>query len=99
MVASSEYSLCTQAKIPPALGAIHNYICIHNPDDDVHEDEDYDSDAEECSQAPPDGPLCLEDLGQHISKEEKDRATERQDAMAIAMWGNYVEEQHCRGEL
>ena len=99
MVASPEYSLRTQAKIPPALGALHNYIHIHDPDDDAHEDDDYDSDAEEYSCAPPDRPLHPEDLGQHISEEEKDWATERRDAIAMAMWENYIEEQCHRGEL
>jgi hypothetical protein len=26
-----KYSMCLQARIPPALGVIHNFICIHDP--------------------------------------------------------------------
>jgi hypothetical protein len=26
-----KYSMCLQARIPPALGAIHNFIRIHDP--------------------------------------------------------------------
>jgi hypothetical protein len=35
MVAAPEYNLWTQAKIPLALGALQNFICIHNPTDDA----------------------------------------------------------------
>ncbi|KAL0954111.1 hypothetical protein HGRIS_005257 [Hohenbuehelia grisea] len=33
MTAAPEYSIATQAMIPCALAALHNFITIHDPDD------------------------------------------------------------------
>jgi hypothetical protein len=41
MVAASEYNLWTQAKIPLALGALHNFICVHDPANEAKTAYDY----------------------------------------------------------
>ena len=42
-MAAPEYSLQTQAKISLALGSLHNFIHINDPDDDAfHEDDNED---------------------------------------------------------
>jgi hypothetical protein len=38
MVAAPEYSLQTQSKIPLALAALHNLICVVDPDDEADMD-------------------------------------------------------------
>jgi hypothetical protein len=32
-----EFSMAIQARIPPALCAVHNFICIHDPDE-IHDE-------------------------------------------------------------
>lgn len=92
MASSSEYNVNTQAKIPCALAALHNYIRIHDPEDDGDsEGEDYqdehasgaDNDMEEEEPDP-------ELLGTHISNAEKRRATARRDKIAQDMWADYL---------
>lgn len=94
MTSPAEYDIHTQAKIPCALAALHNYIRIHDPEDDGDsEDEDYqsehgsgaDNDVEEDEPDP-------ESLGGHISNAEKQRATARRDRIAQEMWVDYLRE-------
>lgn len=94
MTSPAEYDIHTQAKIPCALAALHNYIRIHDPEDDGDsEDEDYqsehgsgaDNDVEEDEPDP-------ESLGGHISNAEKQRATARWDRIAQEMWVDYLRE-------
>jgi hypothetical protein len=82
MVAAPEYTVETQAKFPPAMAAIHNFIRIHDPDDINREAE---KEAERC-------PPCRQpgNLGGDISRREIRRATKRRDDIAIAMWEQYV---------
>jgi hypothetical protein len=87
MVVSPEYSLQTQAKIPLALGSLHNFIRISDPGDDARDDEDYCDDEDQTSFSQPD--INSEHLGQHISQAEKDRASDVRDQIAIAMWEDY----------
>ena len=98
MAAAAEYGLRTQAKIPGALGALHNFIRIKDPDDKAQEEDDHN----EGNNNPvpfPDTPIPPEDLGQHVSQAEKIRAGARRDAIAQAMWVDYLNELHQRGEL
>jgi hypothetical protein len=42
-----KYAMCIQARIPPALSAIHNFIWIHDPgdiNDFTYEDFDFNID-------------------------------------------------------
>jgi len=96
MSAAAEYNLRTQAKIPCALAALHNYIRIHDPDDDATEDFDFLDDS--TTETNPYGNLHQEsdDLGGHISNAEKQRASDRRDDIARAMWADYERERELR---
>ena len=92
MASSSEYNIHTQAKIPCALAALHNYIHIHDPEDDGDsEAEDYqdehmsgaDNNMEEDEPDP-------KSLGTHISNAEKQRASARRDQIAHDIWADYL---------
>ncbi|KAF8153669.1 hypothetical protein BJ912DRAFT_868623, partial [Pholiota molesta] len=92
MAAAAEYDLRTQAKVPGAIAALHNFIRIHDPDDLAREDSD-DSDSEsEGIPNQPEIPITPETLGGHISQAEKNRANAKRDQIARAMWEDYVEE-------
>jgi hypothetical protein len=93
-----EYPIDTQAMMIPAIGALHNFVRIHDASDDA-------VDLSTESDAP--GPIQREDsmqdfiemqpreispeeLGMEISAEERVRATNRRDAIAQKMWEDYV---------
>ncbi|KIK42151.1 hypothetical protein CY34DRAFT_45843, partial [Suillus luteus UH-Slu-Lm8-n1] len=40
MVAAPKYSLVVQTKLVPALCVLHNFICVHDPDDNEEGDEE-----------------------------------------------------------
>lgn len=83
MVAAPEYPLKTQAKFPPAMAAIHNFIRLHDPDS-----VDRDAEIEVERQPPHHQPG---DLGTgSISRRERERATAKRDNIAKAMWAQYV---------
>lgn len=93
MVASPEYDLRTQAKIPLALGSLHNFIRIMDPDDEATDDEDEpESSIVHTTEINPDH------LGGNISQAEKDRAGATRDRIAIAMWEDYQRVLMERGE-
>jgi hypothetical protein len=89
MVASPEYNLCTQAKIPAALASLHNFICIHDPDDDAHCEDDYADDKARPEQSEPQQNINIEKLGGYISNAEREEASARQDANEKAIWTDY----------
>ena len=94
MSAAAEYSLSTQAKIPGAIAALHNFIHVHDPDDLAHDDGDNsdDSETEDFEYFNTgDNPITPESLGGHISQAEKDRASAKRDEIAMAMWNDYEE--------
>lgn len=69
-----------QAQIPPALCAIHNFICVHDADEIYEFDDDaQDLDTENYS-----------DLAQGpAGAAEKTRAGLKRDQIADAMWESY----------
>ena len=82
LLLAQEYSLATQALIVPALAALHNLIIVHDPGDiSLHEDETIAGsnadDAWSTHQAA-------------ISREERTRANDRRDQLAMAMWNDYI---------
>ena len=88
MVAAPEYDIHTQAKIPYALAALHNFIHIHDPDDNAT--TSYDHTEGSHSQDPqPSHEINPEYLGGNISQAERNHASERQDVIAKAMWEDY----------
>jgi hypothetical protein len=85
MVAAPEYSLHVQAMFVPAMGALHSFIRIYDPDD---MDDDVSNEVERRSP-----PVQPGDLGGNISRAEQTRASTRRDEIAKAMWAQYVEYQ------
>jgi hypothetical protein len=82
MVAAPEYSLETQTKIIPALCALHNFIRVYNPDEDMG--------VEELSARAP--RRSQEDFShQGVSAQEKARANTKRDVIAKEMWAQYQE--------
>jgi hypothetical protein len=76
------------ASIPAALAAIHNFICIHDPDELEGFLESNDLEPRFVS-----GELAV---GQRRPAEKR-RANERQDEIAAEMWVQYQEELQARG--
>jgi hypothetical protein len=74
--------MCIQAHIPPALGAIHNFIQIHDPgeiDDFRYEDFNFNIDDRQV------GGLALGPA----NVTERTRAASKHDQIAQDMWEDY----------
>jgi hypothetical protein len=95
MTIAPEYSIQTQARIPIALVGLHNFICINDPDDYASNEHGtggphnptftlHEADGDECHE------FLEEELGRFISAAEKSRATAFRDAIAEAMWAQYI---------
>jgi len=85
-----------QAKVPPALAASHNFIMDHDPG----HINDYLEDNEDNLDPNPGQPLenefgTLADGA--VMQAEKDRATEKRDNIAQAMWNDYQRVLGVRG--
>ena len=76
-----------QARLPPALATLHNFICIHDPDEiiDILPPDNVDIEAT--------GALATELPG----RAEREQANHRRDLIARDMWNQYQEELHRRG--
>ena len=76
-----------QARLPPALAALHNFIRIHDPDEivDILPPDNVDIEAT--------GALATELPG----RAEHEQANHRRDLIARDMWNQYQEELHRRG--
>lgn len=88
-----EYPFSTQAKLVPALGAVHNYIRVKDPADYARGIRSpraerrisrtiRNRDMEDMEE---DG-----ELGDRISLAERKRAMEKRDQIAKAMWDDYI---------
>ena len=90
MVVAPEYDLRTQAKIPLALAALHNFIRLLNPTDEAYSEEDLARDGLERRES---GSISMDinpdHLGSHISQAEKEQANIMRDTIARAMWTDY----------
>ena len=79
-----------QACIPAAHAAIHNFICIHDPDELVDfveaDDIEWDFFAGELAEG-------------ETRPAEKRRANERRDQIAAEMWEQYQGELQVRGAM
>jgi len=75
-----EYSFATQAQIISALVALHNFIVVHDPSE-VSPDEVE-------TEANTDNPWSSYQAT--VPHEERTRATECRDHIAMAMWENYT---------
>jgi len=95
MVVAPEYDIPTQAKIPPALAVLHNFIRIYDPDDNAQDEDDY----KDVNNPHPSVGIELEHLGGHISQAKKDQASEKRDNIAMVMWMDYQQVLAQREEL
>ena len=88
-----EYSMTIQARIPPALAAVHNFIRIHDEGEilefeDLEDGEPGERDYGELAEGPP-------------SRAEKTHSEVKRDRIAQAMWESYralVDEDMYSGE-
>jgi hypothetical protein len=78
-----EYDMSIQARIPPALCAVHNFICIHDAD----EIRDFEGVVEDPVPGIFHGELAQGPAG----VAERRRADTKQDEIAQAMWESYQE--------
>ena len=74
-----EFSLELQARLPAALSALHNFIVVHDPADNEHDDiED------------PDPGRHLGELAEGpADRAERERTSQRRDEIASQMWIDY----------
>jgi hypothetical protein len=96
LIVPPEINMNSQARLPAALGAIHTFIRLH----DLEDIKDFDSpkstylmDSEDAVDHY--GSLATD----HVGNAERNTAEQRRDAIADAMWVQYVEELHRRGVL
>ena len=80
----SELPIKTQARAVPAMCALHNFIRIHDPSDDIEPLED---DETRCSTDM--SAEVLSRLG-GVSRAEVVHANKWRDAIAKAMWESYI---------
>lgn len=77
-----------QARIPPSLAVLHNYIRLHDTSDVIfrlaHELESRGDDDTMEPIVPP------EYLSSHITPEERSRAVAKRDQIAQECWDQYV---------
>jgi hypothetical protein len=83
LLLAPEYSLQIQARIPAALCAIHNFICIHDPAEDTILTVDDDDD-----NAP--RPLDHDHEASAAAAAEIDTPSTKRDCIAQAMWDDYL---------
>src|SRR5260370_36751355 len=82
-----EYDIQSQARLVAALAALHNFICIHDPDkmgdfsDDVQMHDSYGSE------------ICVEASS---SYQDCTRAEAKREEIAVAMWQGYIDETRHR---
>lgn len=84
-----------QARIPPGLGAMHNFILDHDPTDI----EDYMDDPDLIDPNPGaygDPGILAEG---YVEREERERATAKRDDIAQKMWDQYQQYLHEHPEL
>lgn len=87
-----EYSMEIQAQIPAALCAIHNFIRIHEPEDQAGLEP-----GTEGPYYPNAGDNHVYDVGILEENDTQRAVVQRRDAIAEAMWRSYVAVQHERG--
>jgi hypothetical protein len=98
-----EYPIDMQAMFVPALAAVHNFISVHDRDQDntYQTNSPTGSQQARSSTAGTRTEPCIiteEELGFNVTAEEKKRAIERRDRIARQMWVDYQAELRRRGE-
>lgn len=83
LTAAAEYSITTQNHIILALGVLHNFIRVHDPDD---LDDSVSASELQQNNVLPKPPQYF---GHSVSPEETRRSTDLRDTIAKAMWDKY----------
>lgn len=88
LVSTPEYSIDTQARLVQALAVVHNFIRVHDPDDNKYKVNGADGGATEDS-----GPENNCDTAgvQNVTRGERSRAAQLRDNIAAEMWKDYEE--------
>jgi hypothetical protein len=86
LVIAQEYEIETQAQIISALAVLHNFICIHDPEDLIEDNDNDDHVTTEDSHG---------GLQNSVRPEERARAVARREEIARAMWADYEARGHC----
>jgi DDE superfamily endonuclease len=95
LLLAPEYDMDIQARIPPALCALHNFIRQYDPSDI----EDYVDMTEFLHIREDDPGLGVGDLATHaLTAAERNRADAKRDQIAQAMWDSYQDIVRNRGE-
>ena len=91
LVHPPEYDMQTQARLPAALGTLHNFIHNNDPDDVA----DFEDDDENLYDG---GQLFMGELADGVpNRVERAWASQRQESIAKAMWEQYLQEKAARG--
>ncbi|KAF8145063.1 hypothetical protein K438DRAFT_1589103, partial [Mycena galopus ATCC 62051] len=103
-----EYPIETQARLVPAIAALHNFLRIHDRTDEARDlgpnntpqREGSASSFEDFVQA---GPIEIreiapEELGMQITEAERNRAAARRDRIAQQMWEDYLAYRQMHGD-
>ena len=77
LLLAPKYSLEIQARIPAALCAIHNFICVHDSTDSVDDEDNNDGTA-------------LNDDAAEAAPAEPNEPSARRDRIAQDMWEDYL---------
>lgn len=79
--------MMVQARIPAALAALHNYVRLHDPEDEIFVVER--ETLLDASTSPPNQDLPGEYRSGYVSTEERNRASVRRDQIAQELWEQY----------
>lgn len=90
LISAPEFNLKTQARIPPAIAALFNFVRVHK-----HEDGSMSMSSRAHHQPAPQP----SDLRSSLTDEESKRAEAMRDEIAKAMWCQYQQVLQERGEL
>lgn len=95
-----EYPIDMQAMFVPALSAIHNFNRVHDRSTNHIFDENISTGFQGATSNTQTEPRIVteQELGFNITAEERQRANERRDRIAKAMWADYQAELRQRGE-
>ena len=100
LVKPIEYNLKTQAKLVQAVCVIHNFICIHDPEEVEDFEDEMEGDNEDEDDARGSGDPAAGILRGSVSSVEWDRASKLCNNIAKRMWKDYKNwGKTCRGEI
>jgi hypothetical protein len=93
LLIAPEYDMTIQARIPPALCALHNFICRHDPSD-IEDYIDNDNPSHLRANDPGFGTLAHDAM----TAEQRWSAEDRREEIANSMWISYQHVIRERGE-